>query len=333
MRKALATTLEQRTRVERSPRAAMAVSVIVPVSERPGSLVELYREYSPPLRESGRSFEFIFFVEPWLRDLAAPLSELAGRGEPIRVFYAQQGLGESTLIRLAVEQCSGEVIVTLPAYRRVHASAIIDLVARVQEGGADLAVARRWPRRDSWLNRLQTRSFHVLLRWLVGGELHDIACGVRAMRRESMLDLPLHGDFFRFLPVFAQREGYRVEEISSVQHDKDMPTRVYSPGVYLRRLVDLLGLFFLVRFTEKPLRFFGMIGSVMALAGSGVLVVLLVQRLGGQGIADRPMLLLGVLLVVLGVQAIALGLIGEIIVHLNAARRAPYRLLDRPRER
>jgi hypothetical protein len=89
---------------------------------------------------------------------------------------------------------------------------------------------------------------------------------------------------------------------------------------------DLFGLFFLVRFTEKPLRFFGLVGSGVALPGATILGVVLAQRLAGQGIADRPLLLLGVLLLVLGVQAIALGLIGEIIVHVNAPQRPTYRI-------
>jgi hypothetical protein len=93
---------------------------------------------------------------------------------------------------------------------------------------------------------------------------------------------------------------------------------VYAPGVYLRRAIDVLGLFFLLRFTEKPLRFFGLIGSGLAGAGGVLLAYLLVVRLNQQGIGSRPLLLVGVLLVTLGVQAIALGLIGEIVVHLNS---------------
>ena len=156
--------------------------------------------------------------------------------------------------------------------------------------------------------------------------MHDVACGVRAMRRDVLEDLPLYGDFHRFLPLLALRDGYRVEELPAAQHPRDARPRVYSPGIYLRRLIDVLGLFFLLRFTDKPLRFFGLVGAASGLLGAAVLAVLFVQRLGGRGIADRPLLLLGVLLVMLGVQAIALGLVGEIIVHLSAARQRLYRV-------
>ena len=115
----------------------------------------------------------------------------------------------------------------------------------------------------------------------------------------------------------------------------DAQLRVYSPGTYLRRAIDVLGLFFLSRFTYKPLRFFGLIGSGLAGIGGVILVVMAIQRLAGRGLADRPLLLLAVLLFTLGVQAVALGLIGEIIVHFNAPHRRPYRVMadeDSPEE-
>jgi hypothetical protein len=302
------------------------VSVIVPITERPEDLVELYHEYSLPLIESKRTFEFVFAAEPWCGPLVEPLRELAAQGQPIRVLQVGQTMGEAALLRLAAAHCHAPVIVTLPAYRRVQASALGDLIQSLADGEDDVVTARRWPRRDSWLNRLQGRAFHLVLGGLTSTRLHDVACGVRAMRREVLLNLPLYGDFFRFLPLLAAREGYSVTELPVPQHERDKSTRVYGPGVYLRRVIDLLGLFFLLRFTEKPLRFFGLIGSILATVGGGVLAVLLYQRLNGQGIADRPMLLLGVLLVVLGIQAVALGLVGEIIVHLHASGRRSYQL-------
>ena len=308
------------------------MSVVVPVIERPADLADLYREYAEPLRAMGRPFEFIFVVEPWFRELTGPLVELAKRGEPIQVLEVGQAMGEASLVKLGAAHVGGEIILTLPAYHRVEAAALTELADRLKRG-TDLVVARRWPRRDSWINRLQSWALHALLGRLAGGSLRDVACGVRVMRRELLDEIPLYGDFYRFLPLLALREGYRIQEVPCRQHPKDVGARVYSPGVYLRRLIDVLGLFFLLRFTEKPLRFFGLLGTFFAAFGGVVLVVLFVQRLLGQGLADRPLLLLGVLLLVLGVQAIALGLIGEIIVHLHAHRRRPYRLAQPPAPR
>ncbi|MGH7541279.1 MAG: hypothetical protein ACRELC_09790 [Gemmatimonadota bacterium] len=310
--------------------AERGVSVIVRVTERPAALEALYREYAPAVEALGRPFEFVFAIEPGARGLTEPLRSLIAAGEPIRILEFAGSIGEANLLRFAGERSHGRVIVTLPAYYRVGAEALPRLINEV-DGGADLAMARRWPRADGRINRLQSRAFNAILRKLIGQPLHDVACGVQAMRREVLEGSPLYGDFFRFLPVLAGREGFRVVEIEAAQHPRDRRTRVYSPGMYLRRLIDIFGLFFLVRFTEKPLRFFGLIGGAAALVGAIVLGILFVQRqFGGQPLASRPMLLVGILAFSLGIQAIALGLIGEIIVHLHAASTRRYRVLEEP---
>lgn len=321
-------TSGQPDRHRAAPPGDVKVSVLVPVTERPENLAELYRTYSAPLRQEGRSFEFVFALEPYYHELADQLEALVREDEPIRVLEAGQAVGEASLVKWAADRSRGELLVTLPAYHRVQPDTLPRLLQQVDGQEVDLAIARRWPRHDAWINRLQTRAFHALVRGISRAELGDLGCGVRAMRREVLEEVPLYGDFFRFFPLLALSQGYRVEEIDGEQHPRDRASRVYGPGVYLRRLIDLLGVFFLVRFTYKPLRFFGLVGSGVSAAGGLILTVLFVQRIGGQGIADRPLLLLGVLLLTLGVQAIALGLIGEIIVHLNAPQRSGYRVLD-----
>ncbi|MDQ3557289.1 MAG: hypothetical protein M3409_11020, partial [Gemmatimonadota bacterium] len=293
------------------------VSVVVPVNERIEPLPELYDELAAPLRAAGLPFEFIFVVEPWAAAHAEPLRARAAACEPVRIVELAQTGGEAALLRLGFDRARGGVVVTHPPYRRVEASALPELVAHVR-AGADLVVARRWPRRDSWVNRAQNRALHALIRRLGGGRIHDVACGVRALRPEVLDQIPLYGDNFRFIPLLAMRQGLVVQEVDVPQHPRDVRARVYAPGIYIRRLIDVLGLFFLLRFTEKPLRFFGLIGGTLTLAGAALLLVLLVQRLMGEGLSDRPVLLLAALLLVLGIQAVALGLIGEIIVHLRA---------------
>lgn len=306
-------------------RAPSAVSVIVPATERLHDLADLYRTYSAEFVSSGRPFEFVFAIEPWARPFAESLDALIEAGEPIRVIELGQSVGESALLDASASVCTSPILATLPAYPRVQPGALEALVSKV-EGGVDLASAMRTSQGASVVNRFQHLLFHGLLRRMGGGNFRDVASGVRAMTRETLEALPLYGDLHRFLPVLAKREGFTVVEVEVDPHPEDQRARVYSPGVYLRRLIDLLGLFFIVRFTHKPLRFFGLVGSFFALMGSLILTVLFVQRIGGRGIADRPMLLLGTLLLVLGVQAIAMGLVGEIIVHLNASHRRTYRL-------
>lgn len=293
------------------------VSVLVTVNQRPGSLLELYRDFREPLLNAGYRCEFIFLVHPSYRDLIAPLQTESHPLASIETVLVGREVGETTLLRMGLPRARGRVILTLPAYRQVQPFGIAELVAQV-DSGADLAVGRRSPRQDPLINRIQSALFHRAVRRIGGQSLHDLGCSARAIRRDVLASLPLYGDFARFLPVLAAHRGYRLVEVPLAQDVRDRSTRVYAPGVYLRRAIDVLGLFFLLRFTEKPLRFFGLIGSMLAGTGGVMLLYLLIVRLNQQGIGSRPLLLLAMLLVTLGVQSIALGLIGEIVVHLGS---------------
>ena len=253
------------------------------------------------------------------------LRPLVADGAAIRVLEFGHSVSEAAMLKVAASHSRGRVLVTLPAYRQVEAGALLDLIPRVET--ADLVVARRWPRNDARINRIQNRVLHAMVGGLAGGRLHDVASGIRAMRPEVLQDTRLYGDVTRFLPLMARREGYTVEEVPARIHPAALKPRTYSLATYLRRLLDILGLIFLFRFTDKPLRFFGLLGGSLSLAGGLILAGMVLSKvLGANGIAARPFFLLGVLLFVIGIQAIALGLIGEMIVHLNATRRASYRL-------
>lgn len=308
--------------------SGVTVSVLVPVWQEPEPLVELYEEYAKPLRDRGYTFEFIFICEPGFEAEIAQLRKHGGGGEAIRILQVSQLIDESSLYHAAGGFARGKVVVTLPAYRRIEAAHVPRMIDRVIEG-VDLVVARRWPRRDSWINRLQNRILHRLLHWTVGGNLKDVACGVRAMRREVLLNTPVYGDSFRFFSLLADRAGFHMEEMDAPQHARDRRTRIYRPTIYLGRIVDLLGIFVILRFTSRPLRFFGPIGAIMMLAGVGALGLTLVRGLGPIGSISRVMLLTGLFLLVLGIQALAIGLVGEMMVFLNAPTRLRYRIVER----
>lgn len=302
------------------------ISVVVPVVERADDIMEVYRAFARELDDRPENYEFVFVFDGRF----TPPSEmvaLARETDRVRILRFAREFGETAALRLGLERSRGDLIVTLPAYFQVQPEGIgllLDAVA----AGADMAVANRSPRLDSWLNRMQSRAFHSIVGGVSHQRFHDMACGVRAMRRPVAETLPLYGDLHRFIPALALREGYRVDEVSVAQHPNDARMRVYWPGVYFRRLLDIAAFFFLAKFTERPLRFFGLIGSVFLGAGAVMSLVLLIQRVEGQGIANRPALLLAVLLVALGVQLIGLGLVGEIIVHLRAPHRRGYRVRE-----
>jgi glycosyltransferase involved in cell wall biosynthesis len=316
--------------VERSerpgPAARRLVSVIVPVVERADDLQSLYRDFAAELDACGEAHEFLFIFDGAFTPPPEIVS-LCRERDNVRVLRFARTFGETAALRLGIERSRGDLILTLPAYYQVKPEGLRSLLDQL-DAGSDMVVASRSPRLDSRFNRLQSAAFHRLLSGVTDRRFHDIACGVRLMRRPVAEALPLYGDLHRFIPALALREGYLVDEVPVPQHPQDLRTRLYGPGVYARRLLDIAAFFFLAKFTEKPLRFFGLVGSLFFAAGAFTGLVLLVARLGGQGIANRPLLLLAVLLLALGVQLMGLGLVGEIIVHLRAPHRRAYRVRE-----
>ena len=174
---------------------------------------------------------------------------------------------------------------------------------------------------------MRRSAFHGLVNFVTGARFHDLGCGARAMRRQVLEEIDLYGDQHRFLPILAMRLGFRVSEVAVRQSAQDRHGRVYRPREYMHHLLDLFSIFFLVRFTKKPLRFFGMLGATTFGVGAVLIAYLGLERLlFGEPLADRPALLLAALLVVLGMQLFALGLLGELIIFTHARGQKDYRV-------
>lgn len=310
------------------PVARPALSVVVPVSERYNDVRTLYLEYKRAVFAATESVEFLYVLDGAFRDVYDELQALRAEGEPIRIVRLSKRFGEATAVSHGVEHARADLLLLLPAYYQVEPASLTSFIGEL--GNADdVLVARRWPRLDSALNRTGTVVFHRLLRMVTGHDFRDVGCGVRLVRRRVFDEISLYGDQHRFLAMLAMQRGYRAREVDLPQANQDPKVRVYRPNVYLNRVLDLIAVFFLIRFTKRPLRFFGLFGSTLVVLGTAWLTVLLLQRsILGIGLADRPALLLGVLMVVLGVQLFAVGLIGELIIFTHARGLKEYAVAE-----
>lgn len=299
------------------------LSVIVPVSERYDDIRTLYGEYVKYIDQVKLPYEFVFILDGPFPDVASELARLSAEYENIRVIQLSRSFGEAVALTAGFEHSSGDLILTLPAYFQVSPRDISKVLAAVDK--YDLIVARRWPRRDPWFNKIQGKVFHWLLNTITGTSFTDLGSGVRVFKRKVIEDLQIYGDQHRFLPVLASRQGFRIKEVDVNQAENDKKLRVYKFGVYPRRMLDILTVFFLVKFTKKPLRFFGLIGAGVGAIGFVSLIYVVFQRLFlGVGLADRPALLLSTLAIVLGIQIFAIGLIGELIIFTHAKDLKEY---------
>ena len=300
------------------------LSVIIPVTERYDPVSELYHEYKRVIESTGKNFEFIYVLDGEYPEVLKDLNQLQTTDD-ITVITLAKWFGETTALNAAFGQASGDIYLTLPAYQQIEADEIPKIIKSLED--CDMVLARRCPRSDSIINRIQTRLFNFLLRFSTDLQINDAGCSARAFTSKIVEDVQLYGDLHRFFPVIAHQQGYRVIEINVAQAKEDKYRRIYSPGIYVRRLLDLLTIFFLIKFTKKPLRFFGLVGTALFTLGVIGTLFLVIQRLFfDMTLADRPALFLSSLLVVLGVQIIAIGLIGEIIIFTHAKELKEYKI-------
>lgn len=302
------------------------VSVVVPISERHDDMRLLYNLYADELKKLGKDFEFIFIVDGHFPAAYEDLKNLKNNGNPIKIIKYARTFGESNALMEGFEQAKGDKILTLASYMQIE-PCDLDKVFSAYDEGNDLVITRRYPRKDPWANRIQSSVYHFIIRKLTGSSFKDITSGVRLMSKKILSEFNLYGDLHRFIPIFAIRQGLKVKEVNVTQRKEDTQVRLVKPGIYLRRVLDIITLFFLVKFTKKPLRFFGLIGSSFFITGGIITSYLGVLRvLGRIELANRPLLLLGILLIVFGLQIFSVGLIGELIIFTRAKEIEHYRI-------
>lgn len=322
---------EQVLEGSQAPRAPRVVdlTVLIPVSERGDAVDTVFEGHVEHLDALDVSYEVVFVVDGPNDEILDKLRGVRSRFPNVQVITLNRWFGEATALAVGFEHSHGRTILTLPSYLQVNPEDIGRMYREFLDADSDLAIAWRHPRVDSRINRLQSWAFRTLTRAVTDTRFHDISCGVRFMRREVAEEIPLYGDLHRFYPLLAYQRGFRIIEVKVRQSRSDVQRRVYRPGLYIRRMLDLLTLFFLLKFTKKPLRFFGLIGSGVFALGSAITLYLGVYRLLGMGpIAGRPLLILGVLFIVLGLQLFSLGLLGEIIIYTHARHMRDYSFRD-----
>ena len=307
---------------------ADGVSVVVPVREPTAQIREVVDALSAELDRLGRSHEFVLVFDG-VRGPAWEVAQALESERPGRVLVVglQQSFGESVCLAAGLERARGRVIVTSPQYVQVDPAALGAMLREI-DAGADFVAPWRHPRVDPWPNRLQSALFNWVTRRIIHVKIRDMNCMFRAFRREVLEDMDLYGDMYRFLPAIAFRRGFRGTEIQ-VRHLREWGgAGLFGIGVYARRFLDVVGMLFLAKFTLKPLRFFGALGALIALPGAMVCSVIVVQYfvLENSGIYNRPLFFIGFILIVLGVQLIGFGLVGEIIIYTQARNLREYRI-------
>ncbi len=295
------------------------ISVVVPLRDEELTVALLYDELLAVLEPLGLPWEVVY-VDDGSRDGSwAALTLLYADRDNVRVVRLRRNFGKATALQAGFAQAEGDVIVTMDADLQDDPAEIPRLLARLEEG-YDLVSGWKTRRRDPLSRRLVSKIFNTVTGWLSGVPLHDMNCGLKAYRADVVRGLRLYGELHRFIPVLAHHRGYRVTELAVNHRAREHGRSRYGLERYVRGFLDLLTVSFLGRYRTRPLHLFGGLGLALGALGSGVLLYLTVIKIGGASIGGRPLLILGVLLVVVGLQLFSLGLIAEMVTRQHEER-------------
>jgi glycosyltransferase involved in cell wall biosynthesis len=292
--------------------ARRLVSVVVPLLNEQATLADLYRELESALSAADLDWEVVFVDDGSTDGSYQELARLHGAHLNVLVVRLRRNFGKAAALAAGVEVAEGEIVVTMDADLQDDPSEIPNLLAKLDEG-YDVVSGWKCDRQDPFFRRFVSRIYNGATRMATGVKLHDMNCGLKAYRTEVFDHVRLYGERHRFVPVLAHHLGFSVAELPVNHRPRLNGQSRFGIERYLRSPFDLLTIVFMGRYRYRPLHLFGGVGLTASVAGFAILLYLTVLKAGGAGIGGRPLLLLGVLLVVVGIQFLSLGLIGEML--------------------
>jgi glycosyltransferase involved in cell wall biosynthesis len=297
------------------------ISVVVPLHNEERSIALLYEELQASLDPLGEDWEAVFVDDGSTDGSLSALTRLHAREDNVRVVRLRRNFGKAAALAAGFAQAAGDRVVTIDGDLQDDPSEIPRLLAKLEEG-FDLVSGWKARRQDPLSRRIPSKVFNRVAGWMSGLRLHDMNCGLKAYRAEVVRSLVLYGELHRFIPVLAHEQGYRVGELPVNHRPREHGRSRYGLERYLRGFLDLLTVSFMGRYRHRPLHLFGGLGLLLGGSGVVLLAYLTVVKLTGHAIGQRPLLTLGVLLVVVGMQFFTLGLISEMITSHHEERAA-----------
>jgi glycosyltransferase involved in cell wall biosynthesis len=293
------------------------LSIVVPIYNEEESIPDLYARLNEALEPMGRPYEIIA-VDDGSRDRSfAILKELAAGDDRLRVVRFRRNFGQTAGFAAGFDRARGEWIATIDADLQNDPRDIPALLEKA-ESGFDVVSGWRARRQDPFLNRrLPSIIANRLISWATGVRLHDYGCSLKIYRAEVVKNIDLYGELHRFIPAIASWQGVAVAEMPVNHEARKYGKSKYGIGRTTRVLLDLITVRFLLSYSTRPMQVFGLIGLLSGALGGALLAYLGYVRLVlGQNIGDRPLLLLAVLMVLIGVQFLGMGLISELVTRV-----------------
>jgi glycosyltransferase involved in cell wall biosynthesis len=289
------------------------VSVVVPGLNEGESLPELAKRIDAVLEPLG-PYELIFVDDGSTDDTWQRISELNAQRTSVRGIRLRRNFGKAMALTAGFKLASAPLLVMMDADLQDDPNDLPRFIEKLEEG-FDVVVGWKVKRQDPLNRRVLSKIFNGTVSWLTQVNLHDMNCGFKAFRREVIETIPIYADLFRFIPALASAQGFRIGEIPVNHHSRQYGKSRYGLERVLRGVFDLVSVLFLIRYARRPMHLFGLVGLVLGLCGIAINVYLSVLWFSGRGIGQRPLLMLGVLMTLIGVQFASIGLLGEFLAY------------------
>lgn len=288
------------------------ISIVVPLYNEADSLEELYSEISKAL--SGYKFEVIFSDDGSTDGSWDVIQRLSQNHKHVKGIRLQRNYGKSTAMQAGFEATTGVYVVTMDADLQDDPNEIPDMIDML-DGGLDMVSGWKKVRHDPLSKTIPSRFFNAVTRWVTGIKLHDFNCGLKAYKKEVIDSIYLYGEMHRYVPLLAKREGFsQIGEKVVTHHPRKFGKTKFGLSRFMNGFLDLLTLLFMNHYMQRPMHLFGTLGVIMLFAGTVInLYLAYIKIMLDQPLANRPLLFLGILLLMLGVQFFSIGFLGELI--------------------
>jgi glycosyltransferase involved in cell wall biosynthesis len=293
------------------------LSIVIPVFNEQENIPQLYQELKKSLENIGRTYEIIFVDDGSEDETYEILEKPQKMDKSLKLIQLRKNFGKSDALSLGFKHASGDVIITMDGDLQDDPTEIPKFLEKIKTG-CDLVVGWKFQRKDPFTKRFPSKIFNLLTSIISGLRIHDYNCGFKAFQREVTQNIEIYGELYRYIPALAYMKGYNVCEIKINHRPRVHGKSKYGPGRLIKGFLDLITITFLKFFMRKPLHLFGSIGGVLTISGFLISFYMLILWTTGKGpIGDRPLLMLGVLLLILGIQFFSFGLLGEMITKIS----------------
>ncbi len=303
------------------------LSFVIPLRDEEGTLEELYEGILKNV-PSNFSFEIIFIDDGSSDNSYEVLKGIHERDKRVKLIRFRRNFGKSSALLAGFNRAKGDIIITMDADLQDDPKEIPKFIEKIKEG-YDLVSGWKKKRKDPITKTLPSKIFNKLASILTGVKIHDFNCGYKAYRREVVENLEIYGELYRYIPALANSKGFKITEIPVEHHERKYGRSKYGWKRIIKGFLDLITVVFLTRFLKRPMHLFGGIGILFLITGFIInLSLVLYKLLTGALIGTRPLLTFGVLLMIMGVQFLSIGLIGEMLSNLTHERKREYLIAE-----